>query len=328
METLIDRKPLKDENGKMIMAGTRERYGEVLAELGGEDPRIVVLDADLSKSTRTEQFGKSFPDRFFNMGIAESNMMGFAAGLALSGKTVFVSTFAMFATLRPFEQIRNAIAAQNLNVKIAATHSGVSVGEDGLSHQTVEDVAIIRAIPNMNVFVPADATSAEAIVRCAANLNEPVYIRMSRPKTPLIYGEDYEFYPGKADILKDALEARVAIISMGTMVFEALKTAEMLENDGYATIVADFASVKPINKEMLVAIARRSKIVVTLEEHSVIGGLGGAVCEVLSEEYPHVHVYRFGVNDVFGESGSPAALFQHFGLDAGYVYRNILKLLS
>jgi transketolase len=234
----------------------------------------------------------------------------------------------MFATLRPYEQIRNSIAAQNLNVRIAATHAGVSVGEDGLAHQAIEDVAILRSLPNMNIFVPADAVAAKAVVKASTEMQGPVYIRMSRAKSPVLYGDDYEFYPGKADILRDSIEARVAIIAMGLTVFEALKAAEELEKDGIPTIVADFSSVKPINRELLVNIARRSKLVVTLEEHNIIGGLGSAVCEVLSEEYPHVPVCRFGVNDVFGESGSPDALFQHFGLNAGYVYRNILKLLS
>lgn len=305
--------------------GTRDAYGKTLVELGHENQNIVVLDADLSSSTRTSKFGKEFPDRFFNFGIAESNMMGFAAGLAISGKTVFVSTFAMFAALRPYEQIRNSIASQNLNVKIAATHAGISVGEDGLSHQAIEDVAILRAIPNMNIFVPADAVSTSAIVRASVDIRGPVYIRMSRPNTPIMYNpETYTFYPGKAEIIKDAPEARVAFIAMGNMVFEGLKAAEMLEKDGFPTIVADFTSIKPINQSLLVQIAKRSKLVVTLEEHTVIGGLGSAVTEVLSDEYP-TRVIRIGVDDVFGESGSPDSLFHHFGLNAGNIYRKILK---
>lgn len=307
------------------MAATRDAYGDKLVELGKTNKNIVVLDADLSGSTRTAKFAKVYPDRFFNMGIAEANMMGVAAGLAISGKTVFVSTFAMFATLRPYEQIRNSIASQNLNVKIVASHAGISVGEDGLSHQTIEDIAILRAIPNMKVFVPADAVSAAKMVEEAVNIHGPVYIRMSRSKTPIIYDpETYTFEKGQANILKDANEARVAFLATGNMVFEAQKVADRLEKEGYTTIVADFSSVKPINKQMLVSIARRSRLVVTLEEHTILGGFGSAVCEVLSDEYPS-RVMRIGINDIFGESGSPAALFQQFGLSAEEIYRKVLK---
>ncbi|MCD4699555.1 MAG: transketolase family protein [Phycisphaerae bacterium] len=307
------------------MAATRDAYGDKLVELGKTNKNIVVLDADLSGSTRTAKFAKVYPDRFFNMGIAEANMMGVAAGLAISGKTVFVSTFAMFATLRPYEQIRNSIASQNLNVKIVASHAGISVGEDGLSHQTIEDIAILRAIPNMKVFVPADAVSAAKMVEEAVNIHGPVYIRMSRSKTPIIYDpETYTSEKGQANILKDANEARVAFLATGNMVFEAQKVADRLEKEGYTTIVADFSSVKPINKQMLVSIARRSRLVVTLEEHTILGGFGSAVCEVLSDEYPS-RVMRIGINDIFGESGSPAALFQQFGLSAEEIYRKVLK---
>ncbi|OHD53503.1 MAG: transketolase [Spirochaetes bacterium GWF1_51_8] len=309
---------------KVQLKATRDAYGETLVELGTENNNIVVLDADLSASTRTELFAKKFPERFFDMGIAESNMMGFAAGMALSGKVVFVSTFAIFAALRPFEQIRNAIAAQNLNVKIAATHAGISVGEDGLSHQSIEDIAILRSLPNMHIFVPADGVSAVKIVKEAARINGPVYIRMSRPKTPVIYDETYEFNAGKADILMDAPEARVALLANGNMVYEALVCGEKLKKEGFPTIVVDVSSVKPINKELIVSVAKRSKLVVTLEEHTIIGGLGGAVCEVLSEEYPS-KVMRIGINDVFGESGTPSALFQHFGLTAEHIYRKLIK---
>lgn len=310
---------------KIEMAATRDAYGDKLVELGKTNKNIVVLDADLSGSTRTAKFAKVYPDRFFNMGIAEANMMGVAAGLAISGKTVFVSTFAMFATLRPYEQIRNSIASQNLNVKIVASHAGISVGEDGLSHQTIEDIAILRAIPNMKVFVPADAVSAAKMVEEAVNIHGPVYIRMSRSKTPIIYDpETYTFEKGQANILKDANEARVAFLATGNMVFEAQKVADRLEKEGYTTIVADFSSVKPINKQMLVSIARRSRLVVTLEEHTILGGFGSAVCEVLSDEYPS-RVMRIGINDIFGESGSPAALFQQFGLSAEEIYRKVLK---
>ncbi len=309
---------------KTEMLASRDLYGKTLVELGRENKNIVVLDADLSQSTKTNLFQKEFPDRFFNMGIAEANMMGFAAGLALSGKIVFASSFAMFATLRPYEQIRNSIAAQNLNVKIVATHAGISVGEDGMSHQTVEDIAAIRAIPNMQIFVPADAVSTVQIVKEAVRINGPVYIRLNRPKTPVIYDDKYSFQKGKATIIKDAPKADVALIAAGLMVNEAIKASEMLEAEGISTIVADFASIKPIDRDALIKIAKLSRLIVTVEEHSIIGGLGGAVCEVLSEEYP-VKVLRIGIMDVFGESGTPAALFKHFGLTAEDICRKIHK---
>jgi len=310
--------------GKVEMQASRDYYGRTLVELGKENKNIVVLDADLSQSTRTCIFQKEFPDRFFNFGVAECNMIGFAAGLALSGKIVFVSSFAMFSVLRPLEQIRNSIAAQNLNVKIVASHAGISVGEDGLSHQTVEDIAIMRSIPNMQVFVPADAVSTVKIVKEAVRINGPVYIRLTRPKTPVIYDESYSFQRGKANIIKESAKADIALVATGLMVNEALKVSKMLEEDGYSTTVADFASIKPIDRETLVRIAKSSRALVTIEEHSVIGGLGSAVCEILSEEYP-VRVMRVGIMDVFGESGTTDNLFKHFGLTAEDIYRKILK---
>jgi len=312
---------------KIIMQSTRDFYGKTLVELGKENKNIIVLDADLSASTRTSLFQKEFPDRFFNCGISEANMMGIAAGLALSGKIVFVSSFAMFATLRPYEQIRNSIASQNLNVKIVASHAGISVGEDGLSHQTIEDIAILRVMPNMNIFVPADAISTNKIVKEAVRINGPVYIRLSRPKTPLIYDENYEFIRGKATFIKDSIKADVGFIACGNMVFEAIRASNLLEREGYSTIIADFASIKPIDKEAIVKIGKSSRLVVTLEEHSIIGGLGGAVCEVLSEEYP-TKVLRIGIMDVFGESGSPEALFKHYGLTSEEVYKKVIKFLK
>ncbi len=313
--------------GKVEMLASRDYYGKTLVELGKENRDIVVLDADLSQSTRTCLFQKEFPDRFFNFGVAESNMMGFAAGLALSGKIVFASSFAMFSVLRPLEQIRNSIAAQDLNVKIVASHAGISVGEDGLSHQTVEDIAIMRAIPNMRVFVPADAVSTSKIVKEAVNIKGPVYIRLSRPKTPVIYNEDYTFQEGRANIIKDNSKADVALIATGLMVYEALKVSELLEKDGYSTIVADFASIKPIDRESIIRIAKVSKRIVTVEEHSVLGGLGGAVCEVLSEEYP-LNVMKIGIMDAFGKSGTTEDLFKHFGLTAEDIYMKILSSKS
>lgn len=308
-------------------AATRDTYGKTLVELGKENDKIVVLDADLSASTRTLMFAKEFPERFFNMGVAESNMMGVAAGLALSGKIVFVSSFAIFATLRPYEQIRNSICSQNLNVKIAASHAGISVGEDGLSHQSIEDIAILRALPNMHIFVPADSVSTAKIVREAVRIHGPVYIRMSRQSTPIIYDQNYEFKVRQLDILKNAQESRVALLATGNMVFEAIQAGEMLEQSGFPVIVADVSCIKPINREKLVQIAKHTRMIVTLEEHNTIGGLGSAVAEVLSEEYP-IPIIRIGVNDVFGESGTPSALFQHFGLTAGHIYRKVMKVIK
>lgn len=312
--------------GKIEMLATRDFYGKTLVELGNENKNIVVLDADLSGSTRTSFFAKAHPDRFFNMGIAEANMMGFAAGLALSGKTVFASSFAMFAIERPFEQIRNSIAAQNLNVKIVATHSGISVGEDGMSHQSLEDIALMRAVPNMRIFVPADAYATIDIIKESVRIPGPVYVRLSRPKTAVVYDQNYKFQEGKGRILKDSQEARVALIACGTMVQESLEAARLLERDGFSPIVVDMPSIKPLDKNLITQVAQRSKLVVTLEEHSVIGGLGSAVAEVLSENQP-TRLMRIGIQDVFGESGTPTALFKHFGLTAADIYRKIIKVL-
>lgn len=325
-ETLVQNKEeKKDLRG--TMAATRDYYGKKLIELGQQNPDIVVFDADLSGSTRTNWFAEKFPDRFFNMGIAEANMMGFATGMALSGKVVFVSTFAMFAALRPYEQVRNSIAAQNCNVKIAATHAGVTVGEDGMSHQAIEDIALMRVLPNMHVFVPADAVSAAKIVEKSAEIYGPVYIRLSRHKTRVLYNDDYTFTPGKATIIKDVPEARIAFVAAGTMVNEGLEAARMLEQEGIPVIVADFASIKPIDTKTLAQIALRSRLIVTLEEHNIIGGLGGAVCEALAEEYP-IRVKRIGVNDIFGESGTPDALFHHLGLTADHIYRKVMDWIA
>ncbi len=319
----------KDEKKDLrgTMAATRDYYGKKLVELGHNHEDIVVFDADLSGSTRTNWFADQFPERFFNMGIAEANMMGFATGMALSGKIVFVSTFAMFATLRPYEQVRNSIAAQNCNVKIAATHAGVTVGEDGMSHQAIEDIAIMRVLPNMRVFVPADAVSAAKIVEKSAEIYGPVYIRLSRHKTRVLYNDDYTFTPGKATIIKDQPQARVAFIACGTMVSEGLEAAQMLEKEGIPAIVADFASVKPLDTETLAQIALKSRVIVTLEEHNIIGGLGGAVCEALADEYP-MRVKRIGVNDIYGESGTPDELFHHLGLKADHIYRKVMKWIQ
>lgn len=290
---------------------TRDAYGNALLILGAENPDVVVLDADLSKSTKTADFGKKYPDRFFNMGIAESNLLGTAAGLAAAGKIPFASTFAIFAVGRAFEQIRNSIAYPKLNVKIAATHSGITVGEDGGSHQAIEDVAIMRAVPNMAVLVPADGEETRQVILAAAEYYGPVYIRMGRLAVPLLFGEDYKFEIGKANVLKQGTD--VAIMANGLMVSMALEAAEELAVEGISVSVVNVASVKPLDVETIVQVAGQTKAVVTAEEHNIIGGLGSAIAEVLGEKLPTPMV-RIGLNDTFGESGRPQELLEKYGL--------------
>ena len=289
---------------------TRDAYGKALLVLGAENPNVVVLDADLSKSTKTADFGKKYPERFFNMGIAESNLMGTAAGLATVGKIPFASTFAIFAVGRAFEQIRNSIAYPKLNVKIAATHAGITVGEDGGSHQAIEDVAIMRAVPNMVVLVPADGEETRQVIMAAAKYIGPVYIRMGRLEVPLLFGEEYSFEIGKANVLKEGTD--VAIMANGVMVAMALEAAELLATEGISVSVVNVASVKPLDEETIVRVAKQTKAVVTAEEHNIIGGLGGAIAEVLGEKQPTPMV-RVGLKDTFGESGRPQELLVKYG---------------
>lgn len=290
---------------------TREAYGKALLVLGAENPDIVVLDADLSKSTKTADFGQRYPERFFNMGIAEANLMGTAAGLAAAGKIPFASTFAIFAVGRAFEQIRNAIAYPQLNVKIAATHAGITVGEDGGSHQAVEDVALMRSVPNMAVLVPADGEETKQAILAAARYKGPVYIRLGRLEVPLLFNEEYRFELGKANVLREGTD--VAVMANGLMVSAALEAAEELAGQGISVSVVNVASVKPLDAETIVQVAKQTKAVVTAEEHSVIGGLGGAVAELLGERLPTPMV-RVGLKDTFGESGRPAELLEKYGL--------------
>lgn len=310
--------------GKLI--ATREAYGKALAEIGREDSRIVALDADLTKSTKTADFGKVFPERLFNMGVAEQNMMGTAAGLAAAGKIPFASSFAVFAAGRAFEQIRNSIAYTKLNVKIAATHAGVTVGEDGGSHQSVEDIAIMRSLPNMTLFVPADAAETAGAVRAAVKINGPVYIRLGRSGVPDLHGEDFVFEPGRAVLMRDGGD--VTVVAAGIMVAAALEAAQNLAAEGIDVRVLNVHTIKPIDVEALVKAAKETGAVVTAEEHSIIGGLGGAVAEVLGENCP-VPIKRVGLPDVFGESGDPKALLEKFNLTpagiAGAV-KAVLKL--
>jgi transketolase len=293
--------------------GIREAYGEALVELGRENRDIVVLDADLSGSTMTKLFAREFPERFFDMGVAEQDMMGTAAGLALAGKVAFASTFAVFATGRAWEQVRQAVAYPQLNVKVVASHGGVSVGEDGASHQMTEDLALMRAMPNMRVIVPADAYETKALLRVVAATPGPFYVRTSRMKFPVIYSPGREFRLGRGDVLRGGSD--VSIIACGYMVHAALRAAEVLQGRGISVRVVNMPTLKPVDEDLILACARETKGIVTAEEHSVIGGLGSAVCEVLAENRP-APVRRIGVRDRFCSSGTAADLFVEYGLTA------------
>ena len=304
---------------------TRQSYGDALAALGDEFP-IIVLDADLSKSTKTEVFKKKFPDRFFNMGIAEANMMSTAAGLASCGKTVFASSFAMFAAGRAFEQIRNSICYPNLNVKIGATHAGISVGEDGATHQCLEDIGIMGTLPNMVIINPADDVEAKAAVRAACEHDGPVYLRFGRLGVPVVFDENtYKFEIGKGSVL--SIGTDVTLIATGLLVEMALKAKELLSNQGISAQVVNIATIKPIDKDLIVDCASKTGSVVTCEEHNIIGGLGSAVAEVLCETTP-VPMERIGTRDVFGKSGKPAELFKEYGLTPEAIAEAAKKVIS
>jgi len=313
--------------GMMIMEkmATREGYGKALAKLGAEYPDIVVLDADLAKSTKSYEFCKHYPERFFNMGIAEQNLMGTAAGLAASGKIVFASTFAIFATGRAFEQIRNSIAYPNLNVKIAASHAGLTVGGDGATHQAIVDISIMRSLPNMTVIAPADGIEAEKAVMAAVQYEGPVYIRLGRSAVPVIYGEEHEFKIGKASQLRDGQD--VTIFACGIMVKESLQAAEELAGEGISVRVINMATIKPLDEEAIIRAAKETGAIVTAEEHSIIGGLGSAVAEVLVENAP-VPLVRVGVKDTFGESGEPDELLEKYGLTVKEIKEAVYKVIK
>lgn len=295
---------------------TRDSYGAALVELGKSDPDLVVLDADLSAATKTGIFKKAFPDRFINAGIAEGNMMSVAAGLATTGKTVFASSFAIFAAGRAFEQVRNSIGYPHLNVKIGATHAGISVGEDGATHQCCEDIALMRSIPGMTILNPADDTEARKAVFAAAALDGPVYLRLGRLAVPVLFDKDYPFAVGKGVQLVAGND--VTIVATGLLVAEALIAAEQLKNEGISARVIDMATIKPIDRDILVAAAGETGAIVTAEEHNVIGGLGSAVTEVICETVP-VPVLRVGVMDTFGKSGPAKELLPLFGLCAANI---------
>ncbi len=305
---------------------TRESYGNALVELGRQHDNLIVLDADLAGATKTGTFKKAFPERFYDCGIAESNMMGIAAGLSTTGLVPFASTFAMFAAGRAYEQVRNSIGYPHLNVKIGATHAGISVGEDGATHQCNEDLALMRMIPGMTVICPSDDVEAFAAVRAAYEMDGPVYMRFGRMAVPVINdGPDYRFEIGKGVVLKDGSD--VSIVATGLCVSSALEAAEMLSADGISARVINIHTIKPIDKELLITAARETGRIVTVEEHSIIGGLGGAVCEVLSENAP-VPVKRVGVNDVFGESGPAKDLIARYGLDGRGVYESVKSFVG
>ena len=305
---------------------TREAYGKALAELAGLNNNIVVLDADLSKSTKTADFKAVCEERFFNMGIAEGNMMGVAAGLATCGKIPFVSTFAIFAAGRAFEQIRNSICYPKLNVKVCATHAGLTVGEDGASHQAIEDLSLMRSIPNMTVICPSDAVETVAAIKAIADYNGPCYVRLGRAAVNIINDENtYEFKIGKGVTLADGND--VTIVATGIMVDVALEAKEELKKEGINARVINIHTLKPIDKEILVKAAKETGAIVTVEEHNVIGGLGSAVAEVLTEEVP-VPVLKVGVQDVFGESGLPDQLLEAYGLTAANVVEKVKKAIS
>lgn len=295
---------------------TREAYGKALAEFGAEYENLVVLDADLAAATKTGVFKKAFPERFFDCGIAENNMIGVAVGLSLSGKIPFASSFAMFAAGRSFEQVRNSIGYPHCNVKIGATHAGVTVGEDGATHQCCEDIALMRTIPGMVILNPADAVEARLAVKAAIDYNGPVYLRFGRMAVPVIYGDDYKFEIGRGVKLADGKD--VSLIATGIEVEQALLARELLATEGISASVVNIPTIKPLDEELVIAEANACGAVVTCEEHTVIGGLGAAVAECLSEKRP-TPVLRVGVNDVFGRSGPAKELVSYFGLDAAAI---------
>ncbi len=297
----------------VIKTATRDAYGKALVELGEKNPDILVLDADLAAATKTGAFKKAFPERFFDTGIAEGNMMGVAAGLATTGYTVFASSFAMFSAGRAFEQVRNTIAYPHLNVKIGATHAGISVGEDGASHQCCEDIALMRSIPGMVIINPADDIEARAAVFAAAEHDGPVYMRFGRLAVPRIFDEDYKFEIGKAVTLKEGSD--VTIIATGLMVNEALMAAEELSKEGISAEVINMHTIKPLDKDAIIKSAKKTGCIVTAEEHNVVGGMGDAVCDAVCSEYP-VPVVKVGVEDTFGKSGPAIELLHIFGLDS------------
>ena len=309
---------------EMKKIATRESYGNALKELGAVNEKVVVIDADLAGSTKTAVFRNAYPERHFNCGIAECNVMGTAAGMASMGLVPFATTFAMFAAGRAYEIVRNSIGYPHLNVKICATHGGISVGEDGASHQCCEDIALMCTIPGMTVMSPADDVEARKMVHAAAELEGPCYIRFGRAAVPVFHEENYDFKVGKGEVLKEGND--IAIIANGVMTYEAIQAAQQLEKEGINARVINIGTIKPIDREIVLAAAKECKKIITCEEHSVIGGLGAAVCEVLEEECP-VPVRRIGVQDVFGHSGPMLEVMKDFGLCADNIVKQTKDFL-
>ena len=301
---------------------TRQSYGEELAKLGEENSNIVVLDADLSSATKTNIFAQKFPDRFINVGIAEQNLMGVAAGLSTFGKIPYASTFAVFTAGRSYEQIRNSIAYPKLNVKICATHAGITVGEDGATHQMLEDLSLMRSLPNMTVLCTSDDVQTRWAVRAISEFEGPVYLRLCRMATPVIYPKNEQFEIGKGVQIGDGTDA--SIIATGVVVSEAIKAMEELKKQGINVRVIDMHTIKPIDRELIIKCAKETKKIITVEDHSIIGGLGSSVCEVLSDELP-TKVIRMGINDVFGRSGNAEELIRYYKIDSTAIVNKVLE---
>ena len=300
---------------------TRKSYGEALAQLGKENPNVVVLDADLAGATKTDMFAKQFPDRFFDMGIAEANMMATAAGFATCGKIPYASTFAVFAAGRAYDQIRNSICYPKLNVKICATHCGVTVGEDGATHQMIEDLSLMRTLPNMTVMSTSDDTQTKWAIKEIAKIQGPVYLRLARMETPILYDENTKFEIGKAIQIGEGTDGTV--FATGITVSEAIKAQEILKQEGINIRVVDMHTIKPIDKEIIIKSAKETKKLISIEDHNIIGGLGSAISEVLTEEYP-TKLIRLGIKDVFGKSGKAEELIKYFGITAD----NIIEIMK
>ena len=305
-----------------LKKATRQSYGEALLELGKENEKVVVFDADLSAATKTSLFAKEFPNRFFDMGIAEQNMISTAAGMATCGKIPYASTFAVFAAGRAYDQIRNSVCYPNLNVKICATHAGVTVGEDGATHQMIEDISLMRTLPNMTVISTSDDIETKWAVKEISKINGPVYLRLSRLATPVIYDENQKFEIGKAIQIGDGTDG--TIFTTGVTVSEALKAQESLKEKGVNVRVIDIHTIKPIDKEMIIKCAKETKKIVSIEDHNIIGGLGSAISEVLTEEYP-AKLVRLGINDTFGKSGEAEELMKYFGITADDIINEFNK---
>ena len=306
--------------GRKCKKATRQSYGEALLELGKENKNVVVFDADLSTATKTNLFAKEFPDRFFDMGIAEQNMISTAAGIATCGKIAYASTFAVFAAGRAYDQIRNSVCYPKLNVKICATHAGVTVGEDGATHQMLEDISMMRTLPNMTVISTSDDIETKWAVKEISKINGPVYLRLSRLATPVIYNEDQKFEIGKAIQIGDGTDA--TIFATGVTVNEALKAQEQLKENGIDVRVVDIHTIKPIDRDIIIKCAKETKKLISIEDHNVIGGLGSAISEVLTDECP-TELIRLGINDTFGKSGNAVELMEYFGITAERIIENV-----